>query len=147
MLIPVCYFYALLIAKCCLSYQRVFPAAEEMFRSWQCKWVCSQKTFSSLQEIQQKGCVRCIKGTVIERYIGQILSQAGHGIGQADSSLTDLAGGPSYVGCFQCNENHPFTRLRKKKSTKSVVIAMLMFLFSCEKMTGTLEPIHLKISW
>lgn len=78
----------------------MLPAAEEVFRSWQCKWVCSQKTFSSLQEIQQKGCVTCIKGTVIERYIGQILSQAGHGIGQADLLLTDLTGGPSYVGCF-----------------------------------------------
>lgn len=48
---------------------------------------------------------------VIERYIGQMLSEAGHGIRQRDLLLTDLAGGPSYVGCFECSENHPFTSM------------------------------------
>lgn len=54
-----------------------------------------------------------------------MISQAGHGIGQPDLLLTDLAGGPSYVGCFECSENHPFTSLmEKKKLVLSVVIAL-----------------------
>lgn len=60
-----------------------------------------------------------------------MLSQAGHGIGQPDLLLTDLAGGPSYVGCFECSENHLFTSLRKKKEAGTECsYCSVMLLFS-----------------
>lgn len=54
MLIPGRCFYAVRIANARISYQTAFPAAEGRFGSWQRRWVCSQKTFSSLQEMQRK---------------------------------------------------------------------------------------------
>lgn len=78
-----------------------------------------------------------------------MLSEAGHGIRQRDLLLTDLAGGPSYVGCFECSENHPFTSMGGggKEAGAECSYCFVTLLFSWGKMIATLELIHLKIHW